>query len=100
MSPASTLPGIEAATRLIVELCGGEASEVTVTGAVPEGAAAIRFEPKRVMGLGGVDVAADESRRILEALGFGTSEMNGAIGVRAPTWRSDIEGEADLVEEV
>ena len=100
VDPASTLPGIEAATRLILELCGGEASRVTVTGAVPEVTKAIRFEPKRVMGLGGVDVAEEESRRILEALGFGTSEMNGAIGVRVPTWRSDIEGEADLVEEV
>ena len=100
VDPASTLPGIEAATRLIVELCGGEASEVTVTGAVPEVTAAIRFEPRRVMALGGVDVAEEESRRILEALGAETSPMNGAIEVRVPSWRPDIEGEADLVEEV
>ena len=100
VDPASTLPGIEAATRLILELSGGEASEVTVTGAVPEVTATIRFEPRRVMALGGVDVTEEECRRILEALGAETSPMNGAIEVRVPSWRPDIEGEADLVEEV
>jgi phenylalanyl-tRNA synthetase beta chain len=100
LDPEFTRPGIEIATRLVLELCGGEASEVAVSGRVPEWRRPYRLRPQRVRSLGGVDVPAAEQHRILTALGCTVSEADGALAVEPPSWRGDIEGEADLVEEV
>ncbi len=100
VDPASALWGADVAAKLILELCGGEASALTVAGEVPEPLAPILFDPKRVESLGGVDVAADESRRILEGLGFKTKKQENKIVAEVPSWRFDVEGEACLVEEV
>ena len=100
LDPDFTRPGIEIATRLVLELCGGEASEVAISGAVPEWRRSYRFRPSRTQSLGGVDLAAPEQRRILTALGCTVSDAAGALAVEPPSWRGDIEGEADLVEEV
>ena len=97
---AGTVPGAEAATRMILELCGGEASEPVIAGAAPELARTLRFDPARVLSLGGVDLPVDETTRVLGALGFETRKENGAIEVAVPSWRNDVEIEADLVEEV
>ncbi|MDX2104751.1 MAG: phenylalanine--tRNA ligase subunit beta [Alphaproteobacteria bacterium] len=96
IDPAFTGPGIEMATRMILDLCGGEASDVVVAGAVPDTRRTIAFRPGRVESLGGVAVEADTSASILTALGF--EAVDG--GWCPPSWRPDIEGEADLVEEV
>ncbi|MCW3797759.1 phenylalanine--tRNA ligase subunit beta [Sphingomonas sp. BN140010] len=90
----------EAATAMIVELCGGEASEVAVatTERWREVVAprTVRFRPDRTADLAGLDLPASEQTNILQRLGF---EVTGD-GVLPPGWRPDIDGEADLVEEV
>ena len=88
--------GERIASRLILEICGGEASEAVIAGAKPETARPIPFRPERVAALGGVDMAADVSGGILAGLGF----TLGDGAVTAPSWRPDIEVESDVVEEV
>jgi len=101
IDPAFTAAGLEMATRLILELCGGEASDVVVAGAEPEWQRGYRLRADRVFTLGGVDLDGEETTRILEALGCGVEELDdSAFQVAPPSWRGDIEGEADLVEEV
>ncbi len=100
LDPAFVAPGMAIATRLIVELCGGEPSELVVAGAVPEWQRSFRLRPDRVALLGGVDVPRDAQRRILEALGFGVADEDAIMNVAPPSWRGDIEGETDLVEEI
>ena len=100
LDPAFTGPGLEIATRLILELCGGEPSEVVVAGAVPEWRREYRLRPERPGTLGGLDVLPQESRRILDVLGFEVAEGDDSLTVTPPSWRGDIVGEADLVEEV
>jgi phenylalanyl-tRNA synthetase beta chain len=100
VDPAFVAPGMEIATRLILELCGGEASELVVAGTVPDWQRSYTLRSDRVTTLGGVDVPPAEQRRILEALGFGVDEHDGTAAVAPPSWRGDIEGEADLVEEI
>jgi len=100
VDPASALWGAEVATKLILEICGGEASHLSIAGEMPAPLAPISMDPKRVAGLGGLDVPADESQRILDALGFETKTEGGRIVAQIPSWRFDVEGEACLVEEV
>ncbi len=103
IDPAFVGPGLEVATRLILELCGGEPSEVVVAGAEPQWRRAYGLRPERMSGLGGLHVPPAESRTILEALGCAVAdaaEHDGSLTVSPPPWRGDIEGEADLVEEV
>ncbi|MDT7933848.1 MAG: phenylalanine--tRNA ligase subunit beta [Sphingomonadaceae bacterium] len=162
VDPAFLRPGIELATRLIIELCGGEASEVAEAGAVPDHTRTVRYRPERARTLGGIEAAPAEQRAILERLGFGvvagaaapaaadpvsavvsasadgaqprslgpgaidaaeapiastsaasagasghTALTSSGIGtscaaweVSLPSWRRDVDGEADLVEEI
>jgi phenylalanyl-tRNA synthetase beta chain len=96
VDPAFTLPGLEAATAMILDLCGGEASGVVVDGAVPDTSRAYRLDPARVVSLVGMDIPEAEQRRSLQALGF---TLKGDMA-SPPSWRPDVLGEADLVEEV
>ena len=96
VDPEFTLPGLELATQMVLDLCGGEASNVVTDGAVPQTARAYRLDPARVSSLVGMDIPAAEQRATLEALGF---VLNGDMAT-APSWRPDVLGEADLVEEV
>jgi phenylalanyl-tRNA synthetase beta chain len=100
LDPDFVRPGLEVATRMIVELCGGEPSAVAVAGSVPEWRRHVVFSPTLVRSLGGIDVSLEECRRILEALGFAVEERSGTLRVTPPSWRGDIAGAADLVEEV
>jgi phenylalanyl-tRNA synthetase beta chain len=100
VDPASAVSGLELATRLILELCGGEPSDVVVAGAPPPAPAPIRFDPGYVRRLSGLDVPSERSRALLEALGFHVADGDGAWTVTPPSWRRDVEGPADLVEEV
>ncbi|MET0744680.1 MAG: phenylalanine--tRNA ligase subunit beta, partial [Microvirga sp.] len=100
VDPAFTRPGLDLAARMILDLCGGEASEVTVAGHVPDTTRSIDFPFSEVERLSGLTVAAPESRAILEHLGFGLSGSGDRASVTPPSWRPDIEGKADLVEEV
>jgi phenylalanyl-tRNA synthetase beta chain len=100
LDPAAVIDGMEAATKLILELCGGECSEPVVTGAVPEWKRSYTLRPERCATLGGLDVPKAEQARILAALGFTVADKGGAFEVSPPAWRADVHGEADLVEEV
>jgi phenylalanyl-tRNA synthetase beta chain len=103
VDPAFVATGLEIGTRLILELCGGEPSEIVVAGAEPQWQRHYKLRPERMSGLGGLHVPPDVSRAILEALGCAVgaaAEHDGSLDVSPPSWRGDIEGEADLVEEV
>ena len=96
VDPGFVLPGLELATRLIQELCGGEASDAVLAGELPAPLAPIAFDPDYVGKLSGLTVPETRVWSILEALGF-THEGG---RVQPPTWRRDVDGKADLVEEV
>jgi phenylalanyl-tRNA synthetase beta chain len=100
LDPEFVRPGLEAATRLVLELCGGEPSEIVTAGAVPEWRRLIPFRPARSWSLGGLDLDTGVQRRILEALGSKIEGHGETLSVEPPSWRADIVGEADLVEEV
>ncbi|MFG1291626.1 phenylalanine--tRNA ligase subunit beta [Xanthobacter versatilis] len=100
VDPAFTLPGLELATHLIQEICGGEASEVVLAGAIPDTTRTITFPLSEVKRLAGLEASEQEIRDVLEALGFAVSGAAPVLDVVPPSWRGDIEGKADLVEEV
>ncbi|WP_374310245.1 phenylalanine--tRNA ligase subunit beta [Dongia sp.] len=101
LDPQSEIWGIDVATRLILELCGGEVSEVTAAGTIPTSLREIAFRPSRVLGLGGVEVATERQKQILIDLGFKVVEKDfDSWSVTVPSFRADVEGEADIVEEV
>lgn len=97
--PAFVVSGLELATKLILEFCGGEPAETVVAGAVPDRSAEIEFSPKDVRRLAGLQLPDDLIRGILLSLGFAVEGEN-EFRVTPPSWRSDIDGPADLVEEV
>ena len=94
--------GAEVATRLILELCGGEASEIVIAGAMPEWRRSYALRPARIGGARRARRAGRaRARAILDSLGFESAEAASDAGRSTPpSWRADIEGEADLVEEV
>jgi phenylalanyl-tRNA synthetase beta chain len=96
VDPESLVPGLELATKLILELCGGEPSEISVTGEALPRPAAINFDRVYVKKLAGLDLQPQRIDDILRDLGF---MIDGDV-VAPPSWRRDVEGKADLVEEV
>lgn len=99
VDPQFVVPGLELATQMVLDLCGGEASEMVLAGAIPDTSRSIAYRPSRVLGLAGLDVAEDEQADILTRLGFGVTRGQ-TWQVSVPSWRRDVDGEADLVEEV
>ena len=97
VDPAFLEDGLAILTGLILDICGGEASEPLLVGDPPVEQRTIAFDPSRTLSLGAVDVPEDQQRAILLSLGF---EFEGTSSVRVPTWRGDVEGPADLVEEI
>ncbi|MEE4154435.1 MAG: phenylalanine--tRNA ligase subunit beta [Erythrobacter sp.] len=97
VDPAFLEDGLDLLTGLIVELAGGTPSKMVRAGAPPSKATVIAFDPGLTARLGGVEVAAKEQKRILESLGFAVADD---WSVTCPLRRHDIEGPADLVEEV
>jgi phenylalanyl-tRNA synthetase beta chain len=103
VDPSFTVPGAELATKLVQEICGGEASELILAGTIPTSDRAIDFPFSEVKRLTGLDLETSEMARILETLGFGIQPQDGNADrayVTPPSWRPDVEGKADLVEEI
>ena len=100
LDPVSAEWGAEVAARLVLEFCGGEASHTVYAGTMPDWRREIALRPSRIASLGGVDVPAADSARILTGLGFDVAGGEGKLTAKVPSWRADVEGEADLVEEV
>jgi phenylalanyl-tRNA synthetase beta chain len=96
VDPAFLKDGLDVLTGLIIQLCGGEPSEALLIGEAPVERKTAHFDPARMRALGGVEVAEDRQREILASLGF---ELDGDKAL-VPTWRRDVDGTADLVEEV
>ncbi len=100
VDPAMLRPGVEYATQLILDLCGGEVSEVVMAGAPDLSRKTVTLRPGRVAHLGGLDVPAARQKEILQRLGFEIDDGAEPWTVTVPTWRQDVQGEADLVEDI
>jgi phenylalanyl-tRNA synthetase beta chain len=100
IDPASERLGVNLATSLILDICGGEASELEVAGEVPDRKLVIAFDPARVEKLTGLALKPGEITGTLKKLGFKVDGKGAKLSVTPPSWRPDIHGSADLVEEV
>ena len=100
VDPAFMVPGLEMATRLVMELCGGTASENLVVGDAFGDDRVIDFPLGEVKRLAGIDVPQPEMKRILGHLGFMMAGNGPAVKVAIPSWRTDVHGKADIVEEI
>ncbi|MEM1130163.1 MAG: phenylalanine--tRNA ligase subunit beta [Pseudomonadota bacterium] len=96
VDPAWTPHGLEMATRMILDTAGGEASEVVMAGAIPDTQRAYSLDTDQVRSLVGMEISPARQRATLERLGFRMEEDIAHV----PSWRPDIHGGADLVEEV
>jgi phenylalanyl-tRNA synthetase beta chain len=100
VDPAFMLPGLELATQMVIELCGGEPSEVVVAGNPEPRERVIDFPSDEVKRLAGLDVPLTDMKRTLNHLGFFAAGQGKTMKVAVPSWRPDVEGKADIVEEV
>jgi phenylalanyl-tRNA synthetase beta chain len=100
VDPAFMVPGLEMATRLVMEMCGGSPSENLVVGKAFADDRVIEFPLTEVKRLAGIDVPMVEMRRILGHLGFMMAGSGPVVKVAIPSWRSDVHGKADIVEEI
>jgi phenylalanyl-tRNA synthetase beta chain len=100
VDPAFMVPGLEMATRLVMEMCGGTPSENVVVGKAFGDDRVIDFPLHEVKRLAGIDVPFPEMKRILGHLGFMVAGSGPAVKIAVPSWRSDVHGKADIVEEI
>lgn len=100
VDPAFVAPGLDLATDMILKLTGGEPSRARIAGAPPMPKTIVAFDLGRIEKLAGVTIREAESRKILAALGFAIDGKGAQIRVTVPSWRPDVRGPADLVEEV
>ncbi len=92
--------GAKIALKMIADLCGGSTSALTVAGKVPAWQRSITLKAERIATLGGVDVDKAKAEAILTQLGFVCQAQDSGWNVTPPSWRADVEGEADLIEEI
>jgi phenylalanyl-tRNA synthetase beta chain len=100
VDPEFMVPGVELATRMVLDFCGGEPSETEVVGYAGHTPEIVSFQLSEVKRLTGIEVPKAESLAILKRLGFGPRGDGDVVNVTVPSWRPDVEGKADLVEEV
>src|SRR5690606_5867407 len=100
VDPAYVVPGLDYATDLILKLAGGQPSKRNIAGTPPEGRITFAFDFRRIPRLTGLEVEEAVSRRILTDLGFEVEGDGPEVQVTRPSWRPDVHGPADLVEEV
>ena len=99
VDPGFLVAGLELATHLVQDMCGGEASEVVTAGHIPRPEKVVAYRPARTLALAGVAVDEETQAIILGKLGFRV-EQGATWQIGVPSWRRDIDGEADIVEEV
>jgi phenylalanyl-tRNA synthetase beta chain len=100
VDPESVLPGIELATKMVLELCGGKAHDIVIAGKVASPRTAIEFPLSEVKRLTGLELATADITAKLQRLGFSVEGFGPFFGVVVPSWRPDVTQKADLVEEV
>ena len=100
VDPAFMVPGLELATRLVMEMCGGTPSENVVVGKAFGDDRVIDFPVTEVKRLSGIEVPQPEMKRILTHLGFMMAGPGPVVKVAVPSWRTDVHGKADIVEEI
>jgi phenylalanyl-tRNA synthetase beta chain len=100
VDPAFMAGGLELATRMVLDLCGGKPSDATIAGGPPSEDRVIDFPLKELKRLAGLDASLVEVRRVLGHLGFFVAGQGENVKVAVPSWRPDVEGKADVVEEV
>jgi phenylalanyl-tRNA synthetase beta chain len=105
VDPAFMLPGLDLATQMVMELCGGTPSQVTVAGSPETPKRVINFPLAEIKRLTGLAVPFDDVRRVLESLGFRVADHDSGkseerVKITVPSWRGDVQGKADIVEEV
>lgn len=100
IDPEMMIPGAELATKMVLDLCGGEPTTLEVIGYQQPSARVIDFPVSEVKRLTGIEVSYEESSEILTRLGFSVEGDGKNIKATVPSWRNDVEGKADLVEEV
>jgi phenylalanyl-tRNA synthetase beta chain len=100
VDPNFMAPGLELATQMVMELCGGTPSEVTIAGKAEAPDKIVDFPTTELKRLAGLDLPFPEMRLILQKLGFAVAGQDARVKVAAPSWRPDIEGKADVVEEI
>jgi phenylalanyl-tRNA synthetase beta chain len=100
VDPAFMLPGLELATQMVLDLCGGEPSEVVVAGDPTAKEAVIDFPLSELPRLAGMKMSLPDIRRLLEKLGFFAAGQGERMKVAVPSWRPDVHGRADIVEEI
>jgi len=100
VDPAFMLPGLELATHMVLDLCGGVPSEAVVAGSAEVPERVIDFPLSELKRLTGLAVPLPQMRSVLERLGFFVAGQGERVKVAVPSWRPDVQGKADVVEEV
>ena len=100
VDPAFMVPGLELATRMVLDLCGGTPSAVNVAGSAEAPERVVDFPLSELKRLAGLAVPLAEMRRVLERLGFFVAGQGERVKIAVPSWRADVQGKADIVEEV
>jgi phenylalanyl-tRNA synthetase beta chain len=100
VDPAFMRPGLELATQMVLDLCGGEASEIVVAGDPTPKEKIIDFPLSELPRLTGLKLPLADLRRVLEKLGFFAAGQGERVKVAVPSWRPDVHGRADIVEEL
>src|SRR6516162_2262608 len=100
VDPAFMAPGLELATQMVMERCGGSPSTVTVAGRADAPERVIDFPADETKRLSGLAVPAADTRRVLEGLGFKAAGQGARLKITVPSWRADVADKADIVEEV
>ncbi len=100
VDPAFMLPGLDLATKMVLDLCGGTPSAVVVAGSTDIPETVVDFPLSELKRLAGLAVPLTETRRVLEHLGFFVAGQNERVKVAVPSWRADVRTKADIVEEV
>jgi len=100
VDPAFMVPGLELATQMVLDLCGGQASEIVVAGDPTPKEKVIDFPLSELPRLAGLKLPLTDVRRVLEKLGFFAAGKGERVKVAVPSWRPDVHGRADIVEEL